>query len=374
MNKDIKGKKLSIIVPVYNGEKYLVNTIDSILSSSFSNIELILIDDGSNDNSYSICANKAKTDHRIRLYHKDNGGIVSTRNYGLTIATGDFLCFCDQDDLVSSNMYQLIINRMESEKSDIGFCSTGRLINEEMTVYEYYKDAFYSGDSVRSQLLYPLLFHEFKVPVTSHSMPIYPSIWKCVFSKELFNKYHLHCTRFIDYEDDLILFIEVLATAQKVSVISDTLYFWRLNPQSESNRKKYIIDLEIKQARLLKYLISVLSNNGIPDTIIYEYKKAISCRFYLDILDNISSPLAPLTFKEKLNHIRVHIYSSSFKDNSEIIKYVGKEYLRAKLMYSVLLLKNPYISYIINLIFNYVKNSTILNTRIINFERKLKKN
>ena len=93
--------KLSIIMPIYNGAQYLENTVHSILISSYTNLELLLIDDGSTDASLSVCEALASSDARIKVYHKANSGIADTRNYGLNHATGDYISFCDQDDEVS---------------------------------------------------------------------------------------------------------------------------------------------------------------------------------------------------------------------------------------------------------------------------------
>ena len=91
--------KISIIVPVYNSEKYLPETAQSILKQSFSDFELILVDDGSKDGSGKICDQLAAKDTRIKVIHKTNGGICSARNAGLKEAAGEYIAFCDNDDI-----------------------------------------------------------------------------------------------------------------------------------------------------------------------------------------------------------------------------------------------------------------------------------
>ncbi|MFI3165940.1 MAG: glycosyltransferase [Bacillota bacterium] len=108
MNKII----LSVIVPVYNAEKYLHRCIDSILSQTMANFELILINDGSTDNSGEICEAYAKKDCRIIVRHKKNGGAASARNLGLDIACGEYIGFCDADDFLNHNMYEVLIDLM----------------------------------------------------------------------------------------------------------------------------------------------------------------------------------------------------------------------------------------------------------------------
>ena len=92
--------KVSIIVPVYNVEKYLPKCIESILNQTYTNLEVILIDDGSTDSSGKICDEYARRDGRIKVIHKENGGNSSARNAGLDCCTGDFLAFVDSDDII----------------------------------------------------------------------------------------------------------------------------------------------------------------------------------------------------------------------------------------------------------------------------------
>lgn len=98
----MKNQLISVIVPVYNVEKYLRQCIDSILSQTYTNFELILVDDGSKDQSGEICNEYAEKDSRIRLFHKENGGVSSARNLGLDNAHGEYICFVDSDDWVDN--------------------------------------------------------------------------------------------------------------------------------------------------------------------------------------------------------------------------------------------------------------------------------
>ena len=106
--------KISIICPVYNVEKYLPRCIDSILSQSFKDFELLLVDDGSLDNSGNICDEYANNDDRIRVFHKKNGGVSSARNFGLKHACGEWISFVDTDDWVDSDFLEPISSNIES--------------------------------------------------------------------------------------------------------------------------------------------------------------------------------------------------------------------------------------------------------------------
>tara|TARA_R110002096_G_scaffold395427_1_gene590893 strand:+ start:1953 stop:2963 length:1011 start_codon:yes stop_codon:yes gene_type:complete len=102
--------KISVIIPVYNAEKYLKKCIDSIINQTYSNLEIILVNDGSTDDSGKTCDLYKTKDQRIKVLHKENGGASSARNVGLNIATGDFIAFVDSDDYIDQNTYKELLN------------------------------------------------------------------------------------------------------------------------------------------------------------------------------------------------------------------------------------------------------------------------
>jgi glycosyltransferase involved in cell wall biosynthesis len=118
-NKDL----VSVIVPVYNVMKYLRECIDSILAQTMSSFELLLIDDGSTDGSGSICDEYGKTDDRIRVFHKENGGLSSARNKGLDEAKGEFICFIDSDDTVSTDFLEKLYDALISSNAEMSLCN-----------------------------------------------------------------------------------------------------------------------------------------------------------------------------------------------------------------------------------------------------------
>lgn len=117
--------KISVIVPVYNVESYIGKCIDSIINQTYKNLEIILVDDGSTDNSPEICDKYAVGDERIIVIHKENDGVSSARNEGIRIATGDFIGFVDGDDFIESDMYETLVSMITSDDIDIatsGYC------------------------------------------------------------------------------------------------------------------------------------------------------------------------------------------------------------------------------------------------------------
>lgn len=113
---------ITVIVPIYNVEDYLPKCIDSILCQTYSDLEIILIDDGSHDNSPKICDSYAKKDKRIHVIHKANGGLSDARNAGLDIAKGEYISFVDSDDYIEPKMYEKMYTFMEDKQADICIC------------------------------------------------------------------------------------------------------------------------------------------------------------------------------------------------------------------------------------------------------------
>ncbi|MGJ0706244.1 glycosyltransferase family 2 protein, partial [Enterococcus avium] len=114
--------EISIIVPVYDVEKYLKKCVDSILNQTFKDFELILVDDGSPDNSGAICDQYAEKDSRVRVIHKENGGLSDARNAGIEVARGKYLGFVDSDDFVNEDMYKQLYTSIIENNADLSIC------------------------------------------------------------------------------------------------------------------------------------------------------------------------------------------------------------------------------------------------------------
>lgn len=123
--------KISIIVPVYNIEKYIVRCIESILNQTYRNLEIILVDDGSTDSSGSICDEYAKKDDRIVVIHKVNGGLSDARNAGLKVVTGDYIGYVDGDDWIDSTMYEDMLSVMEAKDIKLSICRYKKVFTGE---------------------------------------------------------------------------------------------------------------------------------------------------------------------------------------------------------------------------------------------------
>ena len=116
------GEKISVIVPVYNVEPYLERCVESILKQTYRNLEILLVNDGSTDKSGELCDRLALRDHRIRVIHKENGGLSDARNRGIDEASSDLIAFVDSDDYIDEDMYETLYRQMVSSKADLSMC------------------------------------------------------------------------------------------------------------------------------------------------------------------------------------------------------------------------------------------------------------
>ena len=129
--------KISVIVPVYNVERFLRECIESIISQTYKDLEIILVNDGSTDKSPLICEEYKKIDARVIVLHKENGGLSDARNKGIDISTGEYIGFVDSDDFIENDMYELLLNNIKKVEADIATCG---VISEKVKDKNFYKE------------------------------------------------------------------------------------------------------------------------------------------------------------------------------------------------------------------------------------------
>lgn len=205
---------ISVIVPVYKVEKYLKRCVDSILAQTYPCLEVILVDDGSPDGCPAICDEYAREDRRVRVIHKENGGLSDARNAGIDAAKGNFLGFIDSDDYVHPRFYELLLQALKEEGADIAGCDVKK-IYETGTVEEEEKEAvrseIYSGREATANLYDAQLYLRSVV------------IWNKLYKKELFKdvrfpKGKLHEDEFTSYR--------LLYQSKSVVYIDRAYYFY----------------------------------------------------------------------------------------------------------------------------------------------------
>lgn len=128
-------KLVSVIIPAYNIEKYIGRCLDSVLSQIYENLEIIIVDDGSSDGTGKILDDYEKRDSRIKVIHKENGGVSSARNKGLDMAVGDYIGFVDGDDIIAPEMYETLVKLLEEEDADIAHCGYQMVFPDRVDYY-----------------------------------------------------------------------------------------------------------------------------------------------------------------------------------------------------------------------------------------------
>ena len=325
---------MTVVVPVYNGRNYIKNTVECILNSEYSNLELLMVDDGSVDESGSICQSYQKKDKRVRYVRTKNLGIVEARNKGLMLATGEYVCFCDQDDVVEPFMYREVVEKMLCESAQIGMCSTGKMIDEQRNMYEKLEDGVYEGEKVLEYLLYPLLFRGYDYPFVKSNNYLYGTIWKCIFNRSFLTEQQLKFRSFVNYEDDWLFVTEALARADKVITISKAGYYWRVNRNSESHKSQFIPDVMQRFEKMDEYVFSYLKKRKIADNILEEYQKTAICEHYAEGYKNaLYSGKDRKKYEQELSD---YLLKSNYKKNLTCAKKLKSSAFRRKILYTSL--------------------------------------
>ncbi len=209
---------VSIIVPVYNVERYLPRCIDSILAQTFTDFELILTDDGSPDNSGLICDEYAEKDARIRVIHQENGGVGKARNAGLDVAQGDYVCFVDPDDVISPNYLEIFKSSIEEKKTDIVVCAYQRNhIKDDRIIFTEIKNKAPVGS-----------FEDYGSEITSlHKNTLLFMLWNKLFKKTIIDTNHIRFTSHKKYEDAIFIY-RYLTFCNSVYFNDEVLYFYSI--------------------------------------------------------------------------------------------------------------------------------------------------
>lgn len=256
---------ISFIVPIYNVERYLQKCVDSILAQSYSNIEVVLVDDGSTDESVAICDSYANRDKRVQVIHKENGGASSARNEGLSFAHGSYIAFIDSDDYVSPSMAEKLLDAISKTDSDLAMCNFA-YTDELGNITEAFSDDTKAGEYITEELL--------RKVAAGWTFGIL--VWNKLFKKELFDGGLLFLEGRIA-EDEMIAH-RLLARVRKAVIIPDVLCFYRQRTGSVTNssfNEKNLDSLEALIDRVeffisineeeLAYIASVTAMKNLAD-------------------------------------------------------------------------------------------------------------
>ena len=247
---------ISVIIPVYNVEKYITECINSLLNQTYKNIEIIVVDDGSTDNSYKILQKLSKKHQSIRLFHKANGGVSSARNYALKYVNGEYVSFIDADDYLEPEAYEILIKNIKNNDlitfnwnqiyvDKIIKCGMNQ--NEKMNNKKALETCIKPEDSFLGYL------------------------WNKLFKSEIIFKNNLKFNEKISICEDQLFVIDYLSYCKNIISITKPLYNYRMRKSAASkqfNLSKFITLLEAYDIIYTKWLTNNLSNK---EFIEYEY-------------------------------------------------------------------------------------------------------
>lgn len=247
-----KNPKISVIVPVYNVEQYLCRCVDSILAQTFPDFELLLIDDGSKDRSGEICDEYAGKDERVRVFHKENGGVSSARNLGIDNAKGEWISFVDADDWVSENYFP-----------DSLLNNSNDLILNKISNQEYAQ-----GMSERAKSVPSLFFQN----ILNKQISLGP--WAKFFRRDIVEREKLRYYEDIKFAEDAIFNLQYFKFVKSLSLNIKGLYHYDAPPTS-SMWKKYGMTFDMLESYSTKminaYLDLGVRNQSIEKTMIFQF-------------------------------------------------------------------------------------------------------
>lgn len=261
----MSNKVISIIIPIYNGDKYLKECLKSIMDSSYYNIEVIMINDGSTDRSQEICEEFEKQDNRFRLYNKENGGIVSSRNFGLKHVSGEYITFCDQDDIVPKNAYIYMMNAIVKSNSDIVIGSFKFKSPNGIIQGITYENRDYVKEQLDDEFLLPLIMYDIEFKYNKIFRKPNNYVWNCLYKNEVISKNNLHFFNFFEYEDDMLFNIQYISIINKITTIENNVYLWRQEKKSTNKKERYTDNILKKDETLKEYLCDKVKNMKISE-------------------------------------------------------------------------------------------------------------
>lgn len=222
MNRIENNKLISIIVPVYKVEKYLARCIDSILNQTYTNFELILVDDGSPDNCPRICDEYAEKDKRIRVIHKQNAGVSEARNTGIDNAKGDFIAFVDSDDYIAIDYLKTLQSKQIVTNADLVFGSYFIVNSDNTIIKEQVEDLF----DLCENRNYSLFF--------TGDNRVMGTICRILINKKILE--HIRFEKDLKYCEDLYFVLNLLKTKCSASFVDKPIYYYMCNMESVTRR------------------------------------------------------------------------------------------------------------------------------------------
>jgi len=293
MEKDL----ISIVVPIYNVEKYLKKCIDSIISQTYTNLEIILIDDGSPDNCGKICDEYAQKDSRIKVIHKENAGVSQARNVGLDNASGKYITFVDSDDYIECEHIENLYNALKENNTQISQCNILK-VNDKKEVLE---KLGYKESQIKSTK--EILKESFGQHWVENAV-----VWNKIYDKKIFEGIRYPIGKI--HEDEFVIY-KVLYKVDKIALINEYSYNYRKNKNSIMGRRFNVERFDILNAfeERLKFFQERREVELYQTTMIAYLKKMQEYYLYTK------------KYIEKSENIQLDLIKKYRKNYKKILKY-----------------------------------------------------
>lgn len=291
--------KFSIIVPAYNVEQFITECIESVLAQTYTNFELILVDDGTPDKSGAICDEYASRDCRITVYHKINQGSLHSRRYGIERATGDYYVFLDSDDSLKKNALEEIKKAIEKYNCDTVIYGFERVYEGKVISQTY--DAEEMCLKTKADIYRRLFFETDK-----------NALWRKAVKSDVFKGVDYSAYYHIKMGEDLLQSLEIYKYSKSIAFISDILYEYRMNAQSITHTNKITkIDFTVR-----KKVLEFLRHEDVFSTEDFDRYKDYCIGLLIGIIYEIGRENWPINQKKALfGQIRKDDYFKDFLSN-----------------------------------------------------------
>ncbi len=304
----INKPQISIIVPVYNVESYIEKCIASLLGQSFRDIEIILVNDGSTDNSGAICDKFASEDQRVRVIHKNNGGVSTARNAGLDTAQGQYVMFCDSDDYVKENFCESLYETIQGSDSCLAFSGITVLSAKGNT--NNLCPGYDEGECVcwSKQEFCDLYV---KLNLTSPFLLLHVSCNK-IFLRRIIEENHLRYDTTMAYNEDFVFNLNYLDKVDEVRLCNSPLYYYNVDVPG-SLCKQYRKKLGEAFSKKMDTYEKVILNKATDKVSAHRVWCTLVFNDTHRVINSILSPHDTRTEKEKLKECNALIRSKRFR-------------------------------------------------------------
>lgn len=315
--------KISVIVPIYNTEEYLEECIKSILAQKFQDLEIILVNDGSLDDSLSICRKYEKVDCRVKVFDTLNRGVSVARNLGMSHAVGDYITFVDPDDWIAPEMYQEMYDNITTHSADVCMCGINNFKDGKVIFRDYLtsKDVLYLKNEVLDKLL-PNILGPQKLKIEERT--IMGSVWRLLIKRNILFDHNLLFKQNLSLSEDYLFCINLFLKTNRVYLLKECYYFYRLTNQSAVHQ--YREGLFELQKELYGYTEQIILNNEMYE----KYQLRLNNLYFKLSFWSIMNELK----RNRLNNRKVNIHKikeilrddklNSIINYRDIINFGGK--------------------------------------------------